>query len=125
MAKTKTIMRRTIHESYRDLLKTEQWMRFSSAVKSERGNRCWICDCSNHDETLEVHHMGYKEGAKPWEYNLDEVLVVCSTCHRNIHDFADDLWNEALKTDNQWLIYECYKAVRRIIAREKGVPEQF
>lgn len=111
-------LKRTIHADYQKLLRDPRWAEFSDEVKSRKGNVCEVC--GDDDVKLEVHHLGYKEDHLPWEYEDYEVAVVCRDCHADFHKRADELWNEVLKTKNQWVIYECVKAVRRTMERHSA-----
>lgn len=50
----------------------------------------WKCDdCHAKDKQLHVHHRTYKKGCKVWEYDLDELQVLCEDCHKKIHAFIE------------------------------------
>lgn len=34
---------------------------------------------------LQVHHLCYRKGKAPWEYNDDELKTACICCHEDIH----------------------------------------
>lgn len=106
-------MKREIHKSYADLLEEPEWHEFSKRIKALRDHHCERCEDGSGDE---VHHLGYHEGRKPWEYSDDEVMVLCELCHSEIHEYADRLWNEVLRCRNTWVIYECAKAVEQTIS---------
>ncbi len=36
-------------------------------------------------DTLEVHHLVYRNGAHPWEYDLDDLITFCRQCHKYEH----------------------------------------
>jgi hypothetical protein len=110
----KFILKRDTHRSYEDLLKKPEWLEFSQRIKASRGNKCEWCESK---KDIQVHHLGYREGIKPWDYEDHEVMVMCEPCHSELHDFADKLWNEVLKCRNMWIIHECVKAVRSTIER--------
>lgn len=120
MAKKTEVTHRDTHREYKDLLKDHRWLRFADGVKARHEGGCQVC---GENEPLELHHLGYRKGAMPWEYEDHEILMVCATCHKNIHVFADQLWNEALRAKNQWVIYECTKMVRRLIKAHQVDPE--
>ena len=35
---------------------------------------------------LQLHHIKYFAGRKPWEYNLSELQVLCKGCHAEVHN---------------------------------------
>ena len=68
--------------SYRELLKSEKWKRFRIIAIYYYGNKCSICGTTHH---LHVHHIEYKENLLPWEYPLEYIQILCSSCHRKVH----------------------------------------
>ena len=56
----------------------------------------WTCECCGEKtKELHVHHLLYKKGLKPWEYDQDQLMCVCSTCHEQI-GAAKQLLDEAI-----------------------------
>jgi 5-methylcytosine-specific restriction endonuclease McrA len=104
---------RDIHKSYSELLKDPRWREYAARIKAE----CWSCRECGTEESLQVHHLGYRAGLMPWEYEDDEVMVLCDSCHSELHDYADKIWNESLRSRNKWVIYECAKAVETTIKK--------
>lgn len=42
----------------------------------------WTCQCCGDKTTqLEIHHVDYWEGKKPWEYDANSLITVCHNCH--------------------------------------------
>ena len=41
---------------------------------------------SENDINLNVHHLCYRDGHKPWEYGDDELITLCPECHKKIHE---------------------------------------
>jgi len=51
----------------------------------ERDNhRCMIC--GEDSLLLNVHHLRYRKGAEPWEYDDCELVTLCEDCHKMVHD---------------------------------------
>ena len=71
------------HSEYSEQLKDERWKAFRWFVMKVRGNECEICKSTNN---LQVHHIEYIKNAKAWEYNVNQVMVVCRDCHKQIHN---------------------------------------
>lgn len=70
----------------------------------KKGGKCELCGYNECFSALEFHHIqGNKEGKHFWEkkqFELDEVMLVCSYCHRAIHNKEADelsleLWKES------------------------------
>jgi hypothetical protein len=63
----------------------------------------WRCEsCCSSDEKLNVHHIFYVPGRKPWDYLPETTSVLCDECHEAAHDGADsfklygvDHWEES------------------------------
>ena len=70
-------------EYYNRLLEDRRWKEFRLKVMSERGNKC---ECCGGTDILQIHHTFYISGKMPWEYNIDDMRVLCRTCHQRIHN---------------------------------------
>lgn len=42
-------------------------------------------NCGNKDNQLHVHHKQYFKGRNPWEYDNDQLEVLCESCHKDTH----------------------------------------
>ena len=79
----KDIERRKRKEYYNRLLEDKRWKEFRLKVMSERGNKC---ECCGGTDILQIHHTFYISGKMPWEYNIDDMRVLCKKCHQRIHN---------------------------------------
>lgn len=70
---------------YREYLKHPLWQRLRIEVLERDGFRCRKCGKSIGCVSLEVHHKGYIDGRKPWEYPKDVLISLCRTCHELLH----------------------------------------
>ncbi len=71
------------NSSYLNQLTDERWSSFSSSIRASRK----FCECCRRaDVELQVHHLFYDFDRKLWEYGQDEVVVLCSGCHKEIHE---------------------------------------
>lgn len=66
---------------YNDQLKDKRWKSFRKFVFEVRGRKCEICGATR---DLHVHHLKYRK-VRAWEYTVNEVIVVCKSCHKKIH----------------------------------------
>ena len=41
---------------------------------------------SEDDLMLNVHHICYREGREPWEYEEQELVTLCPECHEKVHN---------------------------------------
>lgn len=79
----KDIERRKRKEYYNRLLEDKRWKEFRLKVLSERGDKC---ECCGGTHILQIHHTFYISGKMPWEYNIDDMRVLCKKCHQRIHN---------------------------------------
>jgi hypothetical protein len=71
---------------YQSLLQTLEWRRFAFLRKEAAGFACEICRRAGPGIELNVHHHAYEPERLPWEYAPAEVAVLCSGCHREMHE---------------------------------------
>jgi hypothetical protein len=46
----------------------------------------WTCSkCGSSDAELNVHHLQYERGLKPWEYPDEYLTTLCADCHKSKH----------------------------------------
>lgn len=70
-------------QSYQDQINSDQWRDFASGIKRSRD----FCECCRRsDVVLQVHHLFYAFEKKLWEYDPSDVIVLCSGCHKEIHE---------------------------------------
>ena len=79
----KEIERRKRKEYYNRLLEDKRWKEFRLKVMSERGNKC---ECCGGTDVLQIHHTFYISGKMPWEYDINDMRVLCKKCHQRIHN---------------------------------------
>jgi 5-methylcytosine-specific restriction endonuclease McrA len=52
----------------------------------------WACEvCKDTKSMLHVHHKQYFKGRAPWEYDGDQLAVLCEACHKSTHNTPDIL----------------------------------
>lgn len=69
--------------TYAQQLKHPNWQRRRLERLDIAGFRCENCDEST--KTLHVHHREYVRGRMAWEYENDELEVLCESCHGEHH----------------------------------------
>ena len=68
---------------YGDLLRDIRWQKRRLHMLEKRG---WCCEyCCSVTETINVHHRKYRPGLMPWEYEDEELQVLCEPCHTEQH----------------------------------------
>lgn len=74
---------------YLEKLKDPRWQRKRLEVLELSH---WSCEmCSDTESTLHVHHKHYFKGREPWEYDADQLSVLCESCHEARHSEDDRL----------------------------------
>lgn len=68
--------------NYSQKLKDPRWQKKRLEVMERAGFKCQTCGEST--KTLNVHHVNYRKGAEPWEYDLGDLACVCEDCHSEI-----------------------------------------
>ena len=101
-------------QEYLELLKNPKWQKLRLEVLDARG---WKCELMGEtDISLNVHHRRYVRGAMPWEYEPEQLQVLCEECHKDLHDWknSEDRWRllerthdligkfKTLYTDGSW-----------------------
>ena len=69
-------------EEYAKLLKDPRWRDKRLEILERDDNKCTECG-SNY--RLHVHHKIY-EDINPWEYNNEDLITLCSNCHKQYHE---------------------------------------
>jgi hypothetical protein len=47
--------------------------------------------CYNDEEQLHIHHKEYVKNRDIWDYKDDELLVLCESCHKDIHAMNNEI----------------------------------
>jgi DNA-directed RNA polymerase subunit N (RpoN/RPB10) len=71
-------------KEYSEYLNHPLWLAKREEVFQRYGREC--SQCSSQSD-LAVHHKTYAEGKLPWEYPLENFLVLCEKCHKEAHSF--------------------------------------
>ena len=75
--------------TYWELLKDPRWQRKRLEVLERDG---WACrQCKDTTTTLNVHHVYYERGRKPWEYENEALVSLCEPCHERLTGQLADL----------------------------------
>jgi hypothetical protein len=74
-------------KSYQTLLQDPRWKARSKEIMQKDRFRCVSCSES---KNLNVHHISYKkEFTFPWDYDDNELMTLCESCHKALHDQID------------------------------------
>jgi len=61
------------------------WIEFRESIIELDGHKCSVCGRGRNEVVLQVHHLKYIAGRKPWEYAADECKTLCKGCHASEH----------------------------------------
>jgi hypothetical protein len=75
--------------TYQDQLKDPRWQKKRLRILNRDKFRCQVCGSKT--KTLNIHHLVYKNGKKPWEYEDYHLLTVCQECHNEYDQKLDYL----------------------------------
>lgn len=75
-------------KTYFEKLKDPRWQKKRLEALQKSDFHCE--DCGDGESTLHVHHKEYFKGREPWEYEIDQLAVLCEECHAEQHE-TDDL----------------------------------
>lgn len=73
-------------KTYSELFKDPRWQKKRLKILERDNFRCRSCD--DDKSTLHVHHFIYDNDCKPWEYDNDNLITFCDTCHEAWHYLA-------------------------------------
>lgn len=73
--------------TYSEMLRHPLWQRKRLEVLEHEAFACSVC-CDD-ESPLHVHHRRYIKGRKPWEYEADDLVVLCESCHEEAHAIKD------------------------------------
>ena len=68
---------------YKEQLLDKRWRMFREFAVFARGGRCENCGSK---KNLVIHHSKYINGYNAWDYSLKDVVCLCETCHKKIHN---------------------------------------
>lgn len=71
---------------YKEQLKDGRWQLKRSKIMERDKFSCRVCGSKAIEGyTLNVHHINYKKGHTPWEYEDNELITLCEKCHQAHH----------------------------------------
>ena len=70
----------------RSVYRRPEWQQFRQVVIVRDGYMCQECNWHQADgAVLQVHHLQYLPGRRPWEYAADDCTTLCRGCHARVH----------------------------------------
>lgn len=116
---------------YQHRLLTQEWEKFRETVleksrdanddpDSGRNACCQQCGASEKDATLQIHHLQYRTNSKgwhrkPWEYDHEDVKILCGDCHSHLHGMAKQIehWMIGLRFEDAEELLSLIQAIQR------------
>jgi len=92
-------------EEYKQYLSSWQWEDKKSCILNEIN----FCQCCGSKNLLEIHHKHYNNIGLE---RLEDVLVLCRSCHQFFHDFINHN-NLDVNDSNNKKIYKLFFAKRK------------
>lgn len=84
--------------SYAEKLKNPNWQKKRLEILERDRYKCRVCGSGLNDgKTLHVHHLFYRKGAMPWEYEDEALVTVCEDHHETMQELGNDLLKAASK----------------------------
>ena len=105
--------------TYAQKLKDPRWKARRLQILKSHNHKCAHCGATEH---LEVHHLNYKKGREPWEYNDRELMCLCRKCHELVEVSAIPDLRDLVAIVPGWVLFGmCFSIERAVQAiRSKG-----
>ncbi len=71
-------------KTYSEKLKDPKWQRKRLEIMQRDDFTCQGYHEQCEGKQLQIHHIYYKKGKEPWEYDNDELITLCEDCHKSI-----------------------------------------
>lgn len=97
--------------NYSEQLKSPMWQKKRLEILNRDNFTCQ--DCGDTESQLQVHHKSYIFGNKVWEYDNDNLITLCETCHSCLTDLKKII---KLRIDNQFISADQLHYVEKIIS---------
>ena len=108
-------------EEYHQLLKDGRWQRRRLEIMQRDDFKCR--DCGTTDD-LNVHHIRYLAGRKPWEYDDGDLITLCGKCHKKWHEEIEGMHYDCAKCQHFHQQYIFGDSERQIFEYD-GLCKQF
>ena len=76
------IIPKNIFINYKDQLKDKRWKKLANKIRKRDNYTCQLCGSHEH---LQVHHKKYIKDRLAWEYDEENLITLCSECHKKVH----------------------------------------
>lgn len=88
--------------SYKELLKTKEWKEYRERILVRDNYICKNCGSTKY---LNVHHIKYIRGRKPWEYPEELLVTLCRDCHSKVHNIENTPSKQEESNKNFFMVF--------------------
>lgn len=84
-------------QSYSEKLRDPRWRQFKDNFLNWRlaeldRPKTWCDECGEDTSgRLHLHHSVYHHSAEPWDYEFEEMSLLCEECHSRIHALEKEM----------------------------------
>jgi len=96
--------------TYQEQIKDPRWQKKKLPILSRDEFMCQ--SCGDEEEELQVHHIIYYQDRMIWDYKDNELISLCSTCHKNT---TEEKKNIKQFIDNNFVYIDTLKPLKDII----------
>ena len=93
---------------YWQKLQDPRWQRKRLEIMQRAKFACE--DCGETSMQLHVHHLLYRKGCEPWDYEPEALLCLCEKCHAERHEKHQSLLEGISKMDSKTYDEFCFLA---------------
>lgn len=125
-------------KTYDQKLQDPRWHQFADAYRDRirqkhYGGDSPECHSCGKGGPLQVHHRRYYQGREPWEYDDEDLILICGECHKRIHAVANEFYSWLISLEPstayeaRYLLEELLKCdhPQIALAKCKGVVRNF
>ncbi len=106
---------------YWKLLQRPEWQKKRLEVLDASG---WSCvECGSSENSLHVHHKQYFKDRNPWEYENEQLEVLCDKCHTVQHQSIQNI-KEIISLSNVNEIYNLLVGYSDVETIKKLTPSE-
>lgn len=74
-------------KTYWEKLQDPRWQKLRLEAMQAKDFCCELC--GDKENSLNVHHKSYFKNHEPWEYDINQLAVLCQSCHEDVHNQVD------------------------------------
>lgn len=91
-------------QTYWQKLRDPRWQKKRLEIMQRDDFMCQ--NCFDSGSTLNVHHKTYTKGAEPWEYDEENFVTLCESCHKSNHELIETIKHRVFAPFMHEILYE-------------------